>query len=382
MTVVRIVLYECEQHEYDILSSDADGYSVSGHVLVTGGCGFVGSHIALSLRQRGWQVTCLDNLSRRGSEFTLIRGQAAGCRFVHGDVRNPEDLLRLGGGFDLMIECSAEPSVQVGQNGRDALFMVQNNLMGTVNCLEYARTHGLSILFLSTSRVYPYTRLEKLVFREEAMRFVYSDTAVGVSEAGVAVDFPLDGLRTLYGATKLASELLSQEYSHTYQMPAIINRCGVLAGPWQMGRVDQGFVTFWVASHYFEQPLRYIGYGGRGKQVRDILHIDDLVDLVHRQIEALPAYRGEVFNVGGGARSSVSLCEMTELCRRHTGRTVPITPVPEARPGDVIWYVTDNGITPSTFGWQIARSPGDIVTDTLTWLKQHERSLGPLFKLS
>ena len=355
---------------------------MSGHVLVTGGCGFVGSHLALSLRSKGWQVTCLDNLSRRGSEFTLTRVQAAGCRFAHGDIRNAEDLARLEGPFDLMLECSAEPSVQVGQHGRDALFMVQNNLAGTVTCLEYARTHGLPILFLSTSRVYPYTRLEKLAFREEGTRFVYADTAPGVSEAGVAVDFPLEGRRTLYGATKLASELLIQEYSHLYQLPAIINRCGVLAGPWQMGKVDQGFVTFWVASHYFEQPLRYIGYGGRGKQVRDILHIEDLVDLVHRQIAVIANYRGEVFNVGGGTRGSVSLCEMSELCRQHTGRTVPITPVPETRPGDVIWYVTDNGNTPSTFGWQSTRTPNDIVADTLTWLKQHESSLAPLFKSS
>jgi CDP-paratose 2-epimerase len=350
------------------------------HALVTGGCGFVGSHLALACARAGWSVTCLDNLSRRGSELTLRRVTDGGCRVVHGDIRNAEDLARLDGGFDLLIECSAEPSVQVGRRGADAAFMVRNNLGGTAVCLEFARARGVPILFLSTSRVYPYTRIDALRFREEATRFVCDEESAGVSAAGIAEDFPLDGCRSLYGATKLASELLIKEYSHMYGISALIDRCGVIAGPWQMGKVDQGFATLWVARHFFGRPLQYIGYGGSGKQVRDLLHVDDLVDLVLRQIARLGEFRGESFNVGGGPGHSMSLCEATALCAEVTGRTVGVEGVAETRPADVKWYVTDNARVSRAFGWTPRRPPRQVISDTLEWLKSHEADLAPLFR--
>src|SRR5438477_348415 len=117
---------------------------------------------------------------------------------------------------------------------------------------------------------------------------------------GISEEFPLSGARSLYGATKLASELFIEEYAYAYGLRAVVDRCGVLAGPWQMGKVDQGFVALWVARHLFEGRLSYIGFGGSGKQVRDVLHVDDLCDLVTRQIARLDDVGGEVFNVGGG----------------------------------------------------------------------------------
>ncbi len=101
------------------------------HALITGGCGFVGSNLALAFRSAGWEVTCFDSLMRRGSELTLRRVIGAGCHFVHGDVRNREDLDRLDGGFDLLVECSEEPSVLAGRDGRDARLLIANNLFGT-----------------------------------------------------------------------------------------------------------------------------------------------------------------------------------------------------------------------------------------------------------
>lgn len=348
-------------------------------LLVTGGCGFVGSHVAVAFRQDGWNVTCLDNLSRRGSEFTSQRVVAEGCRFVHADMRNYEDLTRIEGAFDLIIECSAEPSVQMGQQGRDALFMVNNNLMGTVVCLEYARQHHIPFIFMSTSRVYPHAQINALCFRETSTRYVLDNQAPGVSARGISSAFPLNGARTLYGATKLSSELLIAEFSALYDIPAIINRCGVVAGPWQMGKVDQGFVTYWVANHYFGKPLSYIGYGGTGKQVRDVLHIDDLVLLLKKQSEDIARFRGDIFQVGGGAANSVSLCELTKLCRERTGREVEVMPVQQTRPGDVIWYVTDNGNTQTTFGWTPERDATTIVADTFRWMKEHEAAVTPFF---
>ena len=347
------------------------------HILITGGCGFIGSNLAVALAQDGHQITCFDNLSRRGSEILLDRVRAHGGAFAHGDIRSVEDLMRLKSSFnrdfDVMIECSAEPSVLVGTQGADAVFMLNNNLVGSLNCFEMARQRGLGVLFLSTSRVYPYKPLNDLRFREGDTRFEFDDSKPGVSAKGVAIDFPLTGARSLYGATKLASEVILQEYSQQYDMPCIINRCGVIAGPWQLGKVDQGVFTYWLAQHVFGGTLKYIGFGGKGKQVRDLLHVYDLVDLVRKQIAALPNFRGEVFNAGGGAQTSLSLVETTQLCRDITGQTLEVTPDPADRPADVIWYVTDNGNTEATFDWKPARSPQTILTDIHDWLTAHKQ---------
>ena len=224
-------------------------------------------------------------------------------------------------------------------------------------------------MFLSTSRVYPYTYVGSATLREEATRFAYHDSLPGISRHGVAVDCPLQGARSLYGATKLAAEYVLQEYALNYNVPAIIDRCGVIAGPWQFGKADQGVFSFWLASHFYKRPLRYIGFGGKGKQVRDLLHVDDLVGLLGKQLAALPGFRGDVFNVGGGTAVSLSLCEATEICRAVTGNGVEVTSVLERRPGDLCWYITDNGKTCETFGWQPSKSAREILVDIHEWLR-------------
>ena len=143
--------------------------------------------------------------------------------------------------------------------------------------------------------------------------FVWEDnrTTPGFSSHGISEEFPLHGARSFYGASKLACELLVQEYVYGYGMAAVINRCGILTGPWQMGKVDQGVVTLWVAHHcYFGRPLRYMGYGGQGKQVRDLLHVDDLFDLLLLQLRSTGAWNGQIYNVGGGNDVSASLREL------------------------------------------------------------------------
>lgn len=348
-------------------------------ILVTGGCGFVGSNLAIELARAGNDITVLDNLSRRGSEILQKRVLTFGIRFQHGDVRNAEDLARLPGPFDAMIECSAEPSVLVGTQGDDARFMINNNLLGSVNCFEFAREHRIPVLFLSTSRVYPYDVLNALDYSETDTRFIPARSQSGISDKGVSTSFPLHGVRSLYGATKLSSELLLQEYSAQYGLPAIINRCGVIAGPWQLGKVDQGVFTHWLASHYFGKPLNYIGFGGQGKQVRDLLHIADLAALVIRQLGSIKDCRGQIYNVGGSVVSNLSLAETTRLCREITGRTVPIGSIAETRPADVKWYITDNGDTESTFLWRPTHTPEDILKDTYQWLRENEAEFKLLF---
>lgn len=353
---------------------------IMAKVLITGGCGFIGSNLAVAFRKQGDCVVALDNLSRRGSDILRDRILEAGAEFVRGDIRNPEDLQRVAGPIDLMVECSAEPSVLVGVNGADAEFMVQNNLVGSLHCFEFARRNNVPVIFLSTSRVYPYDILNRQEYREAATRFVPARPGAGFGPAGVGLDFPMDGARSLYGATKLASEIMLQEYSRQYGLPAVINRCGVVAGPWQLGKQDQGVFTHWLVSHLLKRPLAYIGFGGMGKQVRDLLHIDDLVDLVLMQSRQITGFRGEVFPAGGSTFSNLSLLEATGLCQELTGNRIPLSARPENRPADVIWFVTDNRPTTDRLGWQPTRTAHDILRDIRDWLDAQPGLLKAIFQ--
>ena len=346
-------------------------------VLVTGGAGFVGANLSIALASRdpSREVIAFDNLKRRGSELNLPRLRAAGVRFVHGDVREPSDV-EATGPIDAIVECSAEPSVMAGVDGGTE-FVVHTNLLGAYNCLELARRSGATFLFLSTSRVYPTAALNQLRYEEGETRFELLDDQPypGVSSRGIAEDFPLEGARTLYGATKLGAELLIQEYAEAYGLRAVIDRCGVIAGSWQMGKVDQGVFTHWVVSHQFGRELAFIGYGGQGKQVRDMLHPDDLVELVEAQLAAPDEWAGATLNVGGGPGCSLSLREATDICAELTGRTVPIRSEPENRAGDIPIYVSDCARLYARSDWRPARDARRIMEDIYGWVRDNEPAL-------
>ncbi len=169
-----------------------------------------------------------------------------------------------------------------------------------------------------------------------------------------------------------------QEYLEMYGLRGVINRCGVLTGPWQMGKVDQGFVVLWVAQHVFEGPLSYIGFGGSGKQVRDILHIDDLYRLLDAQIKCLDELNGQVFNVGGGRAISVSLQELTVLCKEETGNYLDIQRVPETRQADIRVYLSDCHRVCEKTGWVPAITPAEIVSEIASWIRDKRVWLEPI----
>jgi CDP-paratose 2-epimerase len=350
--------------------------------MITGGAGFVGSHLALSFKRdmSHSTVIALDNLKRRGSELVLRRLASGGVEFRHGDIRNREDLADAGS-LDLLIECSAEPSVHAGLAGDDR-YLINTNLIGTINCLDYARRHGAVVVFLSTSRVYPIASLRDLPLVATETRFVIPEAnkGPGWSSHGIAENFPLSGSRSLYGATKLCSELIITEYVALFGLRAVINRCGVVTGPWQMGKVDQGFVVFWAARHLLGGPLSYNGFGGAGLQVRDALHVDDLYRLIRDQVEQMSVHTGKTYNVGGGAECSVSLAELTEACIERTGRRVHIASQPETNPVDVPYYVSDNSAVTAATGWRPHLSVTDILNDIFGWLREHRRELEVILK--
>jgi CDP-paratose 2-epimerase len=349
-------------------------------ILITGGAGFVGANLALMLKRDlpDLEILAFDNLRRRGSELALHRFRDGGVRFVHGDVRSPDDLADVGG-FDLMIECSAEPSVQAGYESSPA-YVLRTNIDGTIHCLEEARKHRADVIFLSTSRVYPIAPLRALPLDRAGTRFDISKSLSGIgwSSNGITTAFPLSGSRSMYGATKLAAELLIEEYHAMYRLRTVINRCGVVSGPWQMGKVDQGFIVLWAARHLFSGALHYTGFGGEGLQVRDVLHVADLYDLIRLQIGDLSRYDGLVFNVGGGRGCSTSLAELTAMCRERTDRVLSVGRILETSAADIPYYVTDNSQITAASGWVPRRDLSTVLDDVFSWLREYRPIVEPI----
>ena len=315
----------------------------------------------------------MDNLHRKGSELNAARFPEEGIEFVKGDVRFLDQLLEIQGDFDLVIDASAEPSVHAGKAGEEQAYVIQTNLNGTIHCLQFAQERNAAVIFLSTSRVYSIDALREIRLEDQATRLTpaQEQSFSGLSGQGVSESFPTTGLgaRSIYGTTKLASELFAEEFAHSAGVPCVVNRCGVIAGPGQFGKTDQGVFTLWVAHHFFEKPLRYTGFGGHGHQVRDILHPADLYELISLQIESMDNLKGDVFNVGGGVEGSVSLAEYTSLCSEATGKTIPIACEPQTSPVDIPWYVTDYSLAKERFGWQPRRKPSQIVGEINNWLR-------------
>ena len=346
-------------------------------IVITGGAGFVGSSLCLQLKEKYpvYSITAFDNLRRRGSELNLTDLRENGIEFVHGDIRNVEDLDALKE-FDVLIEASAEPSVMAGLDSNPS-YVINNNLNGSINCFNTCLKYKAKLIFLSTSRVYPIKPIENANFIEEPTRFSFSDKQknAGISKLGISEDLNLVGARSFYGTTKLASELFIQEYAEFYNLSSAITRFGVIAGPRQMGKTDQGVVTLWMAKHYWKQSLKYIGYGGQGKQVRDILYIGDLVRLIDLQIHETEKFHGKIFNAGGGIKNSASLQEMTKICEEVTGNRIRIDSDAETRKADLRIYITDNSKIENEIGWSPKKDVKNTFEDIFKWINKNEAKL-------
>jgi CDP-paratose 2-epimerase len=334
-------------------------------ILVTGACGFVGiSVIRAWLEAEQHEFIGLDNFQRPGSETNRLAIKALGVRLYHGDVRCPSDLERLPPA-DVVIEAAANPSVLAGTDGlASSRQVVEHNLFGTVNALEYCRRHGAAFILLSTSRVYSIPPLAALPVVVEDGAFALDPAAPlpgGVSAAGVREDFSTAAPVSLYGATKLASEQLALEYGLAYGFPVWINRCGVLAGAGQFGRPDQGIFSYWINSWLRGRPLSYRGFGGHGYQVRDCLHPADLVPVLRRQTASSTAV-SQAINLGGGRASAISLRQVSDWCRERIGpRNVSAEPV--TREFDVPWMILDAALAGRTWNWTPSRRTADILEE-------------------
>ena len=353
------------------------------HLLVTGGCGFIGSHVALHLREKGHKVSVMDNLVRRGSEKNITVLERQGVSFFHGDVRNPEDLGNLPGGIELICDASAQPSVVTGYT--NPLFDITNNGFGAIHTLEYARPRRIPLIFWSSNRVYGADRLNALPRRETPTRFEYDPDAWNRSPVeqrpsgfhpihGISEEFSIDGgQRSIYGLSKLIADAACQEYAQAYDLPIVVNRFGVISGAGQFGHTDQGWVVWWAIAHWFQLPLTYLGW--EGKQVRDVLFVEDMLEVLDLQIKKITRFRGEVFNLGGGAANAVSLREATAAMQEISSRTSPITVSDKARQGDIALYWTDNRKAAQQLDWKPKTDLRTGFVRIFDWIRENEPDL-------
>jgi CDP-paratose 2-epimerase len=335
-------------------------------ILITGICGFVGSQIAQHWLETESQIQIvgIDNFSRNGSWRNRDGLMQKGCRILHGDIRNPSDLEGVGP-VDFVIDAAANASVLAGvSGGSPSRQLIENNLLGTINLLEFCKHHRAGFILLSTSRVYsipPLARLPVLA-RQKAFQPDSDRLPSGVSASGISESFSTSAPVSLYGATKLASEQLALEYGHAFSFPVWINRCGVMAGAGQFGRADQGIFAFWLHAWKEGRPLKYIGFDGQGSQVRDCLHPRDLIPLVCKQVLTPNDGRPQVINVAGGVDSAMSLAQLSDWCsERWTQRTVTIDANP--RPYDLPWVVLDAGLANIVWQWNPVTSVSQILSE-------------------
>ena len=331
-------------------------------ILITGGCGFVGSNLALFLKKKGFTVHTLDNLTRKGSRYNsnlLKKQKIKNYKINISNIKKIKSLPK----YDLILDCCAEAAVEISKKDFDKV--INTNLIGTINILKKSKNDKSKIIFISSSRIYPLEEMNKIIKNKNLK------SKIKISKMFSEKD-KIIGPKTIYGLTKLCSEMLIEEFSYAYQLKYLINRCGVISGPLQFGKQDQGFVSLWIWRHLNKKKLSYIGYGGYGNQIRDVLHIDDLSELILLQIKNINKINNKLFTVGGSKTSYTSLSQLTKLCQKITGNKIKMGKVSKTSSYDIPYYLSDNTHVSNTYRWKPKRNINQVVMDTFLWLKKNK----------
>jgi CDP-paratose 2-epimerase len=336
------------------------------NILLTGIAGFAGKTLAKALLDSDHTLSIIgiDNLSRIGSEGNAGELRKLGIQLVRGDVRLASDLDSLPN-VDWVIDCAANPSVLAGIDGQaSSRQLMEHNLLGTINLLEFCKARQAGLILLSTSRVYSATDLAALPVTEKDDQYTLQPNylGTGISERGIDEGFPTTPPISLYGASKLASEALILEYAEAFDFPVFINRCGVLAGAGQFGKADQGIFSYWLHSFREKKSLKYVGFEGSGFQVRDALHPRDLAPLLIRQMQEPEKNAPRILNLGGGPENATSLLKLSDWCEERFGPN-EVSATPEERPYDAPWIVMDSSLANQTWGWLPKTSLGEILEE-------------------
>ena len=335
------------------------------HYLVIGGAGFIGCNYAHRLLGRGDIVTVYDNLSRQGTEANVDwlckqhgldsfqsmgksrapdrwhpAGQG-GLRLIVGDVRDYDALAQATQGVDVVVHLAGQTAVTTSVMDPRSDF--EDNALGTFNALEAARHAGTDPIFLYASTNKVYGRMDAVAVLEQRTRYVYRDLPFGISETQM-LDF-----YSPYGCSKGAGDQYVRDYARIYGLPTVVLRQSCIYGPRQMGVEDQGWVAWFIIAAVTGQPITIYG---DGKQVRDVLFIDDLLDVYEAAIARIDVAAGQVYNVGGGPTRTMSVwAELGPILERLVGRSIRVS-YSDWRPGDQRIYISDIRKARRELGWQ------------------------------
>ena len=327
-------------------------------ILITGGCGFVGSNLAIYFKDNhiGTQINSLDNLSRKGTLLNFNRLKKKKIKNFKIDISNNKALQNLPR-YDLIIDCCAEASVETSKKNVDVVF--NTNLLGTFNILKKCKKDKSNLIFLSSSRVYSIKKLR----------------ALKKNKSLIDEKFDTSGPKSIYGFCKYSSEHLIREFSFMYKIKHIINRFGVISGPWQFGKQDQGFVSRWVWKHMNKKNFYYIGFDGKGSQIRDVIHISDVCKLIALQIKKINNIYNFTINVGGGKENAISLRNLTKVCQKITLNKVKIFSKKNTSEYDIPYYVTDNSKVQKMYKWKPKKKIFHIIQDIYEWMLSNKKIL-------
>ena len=332
-------------------------------ILITGGCGFVGSNLAIYFKNNriGSQINSLDNLSRKGTLLNLNRLKKLKIKNFKIDISDNKAVSRLPK-YDLIVDCCAEAAVETSKKEVDKVF--NTNLLGTFNILKKCKKDKSKLIFLSSSRVYSIKKLREL----KKNKYLINEK------------FDTSGPKSIYGFCKYSSEHLIKEFSFLYKIKYIITRFGVISGPWQFGKQDQGFISFWVWKHINKKKLNYIGFGGKGSQVRDAVHILDVCKLIELQIKKINNIYNITMNAGGGKKNAISLKNLTKICRKITLNKIKISSIKNTSEYDIPYYITDNEKVKKIYKWNPKKKILHIIQDMYKWMLSNKKILKKYIK--
>jgi CDP-paratose 2-epimerase len=331
-------------------------------ILITGGCGFIGTNLALFLSKKNYSIFTLDNFSRNGSKHNLSLLKKNKIKNYKIDIAKSKKFSNLPR-FDFIIDCCAEASVEISK--KDITRVVDTNLIGTINILNKARKDKSNLIFLSSSRVNSISAINKIVKEKILLKKPKISTLIDEN-------FDTKSPKSIYGLTKHASEMFIEEFSYTFNLRYIINRFGVISGPLQFGKEDQGFVSLWIWCHLRQLNLKYIGYGGYGNQVRDILHVDDLCTIIELQLKNIKSINNEIFTIGGSVKNAISLKDLTALCQKITKNKIKFKSVKKTSQYDIPYFVTSNKKILKFYKWKPKKNVIEIIHDTYKWMTKNK----------
>ena len=332
-------------------------------ILVTGGCGFIGTNLCIYLKKKHYLVYSLDNLSRKGSIYNFKLLSDLKIKNFKFDIFNFKKVNSLPK-FDLIIDCCAEAAVEVSRKDIDRV--VNTNLIGTLNILKKAKKDNSKIIFLSSSRVNSIKTISKMFQNHDFKNQLKIKKTINEN-------FDTNSPKSIYGLTKHVSEMFIEEFAFAFNLKYIINRLGVVSGPLQFGKQDQGFVSLWIWRHITKKKLKYIGFGGFGNQVRDILHINDLCEIIEIQIKSLNTIFNKTFTIGGSLKNSISLKKLTLICQKITNNKIKFSKVKKTSIYDLPYFVSSNKVVSRVYKWKPKRNIYDIINDTHNWLESQKK---------